>query len=51
MDNFKKHYQVNNLSDRVALGFTKILRFLADTFFKKRYGHRAVVLELSLIHI
>ncbi len=45
MDNFKKHYQVNNLSDRVALGFTKILRFLADTFFKKRYGHRAVVLE------
>tara|TARA_B100000989_G_scaffold104096_1_gene76261 strand:+ start:82 stop:753 length:672 start_codon:yes stop_codon:yes gene_type:complete len=45
MNNFKKHYQVNNLSDRVALGFTKILRFLADTFFKKRYGHRAVVLE------
>ena len=45
MDNLKKHYQVNNLSDRVALGFTKILRFLADTFFKKRYGHRAVVLE------
>ena len=45
MHNFKKHYQVNNLSDRVALGFTKILRFLADTFFKKRYGHRAVVLE------
>ena len=45
MDNFKKHYQVNNLSDRIALGFTKILRFLADTFFKKRYGHRAVVLE------
>ena len=29
----------------VALGFTKLLRFCADTFFAKRYGHRAVVLE------
>ena len=28
-----------------AVFFTKILRFLADTFFRKRYGHRAVVLE------
>jgi ubiquinol oxidase len=27
------------------LGFTKALRFIADTFFKKRYGHRAIVLE------
>ena len=45
MFNYKKHYYVNNLSDKVALGFTKFLRFLADTFFKKRYGHRAVVLE------
>ena len=45
MFNYKKHYHVNNLSDKVALGFTKFLRFLADTFFKKRYGHRAVVLE------
>ena len=45
MDKLEKHYKVKNLSDRVALGFTKFLRFLADTFFKKRYGHRAVVLE------
>ena len=45
MDRLEKHYQVKNFSDRVALGFTKFLRFLADTFFKKRYGHRAVVLE------
>ena len=45
MNNLKKHYEVKNFSDRVALGFTKFLRFLADTFFKKRYGHRAVVLE------
>ena len=45
MNNLKKHYEVKNFSDKVALGFTKFLRFLADTFFKKRYGHRAVVLE------
>ena len=45
MNNLEKHFKVKNLSDRVALSFTKFLRFLADTFFKKRYGHRAVVLE------
>jgi ubiquinol oxidase len=33
------------VSDRFALGFTKVLRFCADTFFAKRYGHRAIVLE------
>ena len=33
------------MSDRVALAITKFLRFIADTFFKKKYGHRAVVLE------
>ncbi|MEM8635910.1 MAG: alternative oxidase, partial [Pseudomonadota bacterium] len=31
--------------DRVAFGFVKVLRFFADLFFRKRYGHRAVVLE------
>ena len=41
----KRHHKPQNLSDRVALAFTKSLRFLADTFFKKKYGHRAVVLE------
>ena len=45
MDTSEYHYKVKNFSDRVAFGFTKILRFLADTFFRKRYGHRAVVLE------
>ncbi len=45
MDNLSKHFQPKNFSDKVALSFTKFLRFLADTFFKKRYGHRAVVLE------
>ncbi|MDX5332236.1 MAG: alternative oxidase [Caulobacteraceae bacterium] len=39
------HHAPRGLSDRVAFGFTKLLRFCADTFFAKRYGHRAVVLE------
>jgi ubiquinol oxidase len=39
------HHQPAGLSDRIALGFTKVLRFCADTFFAKRYGHRAIVLE------
>jgi ubiquinol oxidase len=39
------HYQPVNFSDRVAFSFTKGMRFFADTFFQKRYGHRAVVLE------
>jgi ubiquinol oxidase len=39
------HHDARGLSDRVALGFTKLLRFCADTFFARRYGHRAVVLE------
>ena len=39
------HHAPNGFSDRFALGFTKLLRFTADTFFAKRYGHRAIVLE------
>ena len=39
------HYAAAGFSDRFALGFTKLLRFCADTFFAKRYGHRAIVLE------
>jgi len=39
------HHTPIDFSDRFALGFTKILRFCADTFFAKRYGHRAIVLE------
>jgi ubiquinol oxidase len=31
--------------DRFARGLTRLLRFFADTFFARRYGHRAVVLE------
>ena len=40
-----RHHQPENLSDRLALAFVKVLRFVADTFFAKRYGHRAIVLE------
>lgn len=39
------HHTPHGVSDRFALGFTKLLRFSADTFFAKRYGHRAIVLE------
>ncbi|WP_411286840.1 alternative oxidase, partial [Phenylobacterium sp.] len=39
------HHEPKGFSDRFALGFTKLLRFCADTFFAKRYGHRAIVLE------
>ena len=45
MDNLQKHYKPENTSDRIALTFTKLLRLIADIFFKKKYGHRAVVLE------
>ena len=33
------------MSDWFAISMTKFFRFVADTFFSKRYGHRAVVLE------
>ena len=34
-----------DFSDFFALSMTKFFRLIADTFFAKRYGHRAVVLE------
>ncbi len=40
-----QHHAPVNFSDRFAFAFTKFLRFIADTFFAKRYGHRAVILE------
>ena len=40
-----KHVAPKDFGDRCALWFTMRLRWLADTFFAKRYGHRAVVLE------
>lgn len=33
------------LRDRIAYGLVKFMRVFADGFFRKRYGHRAVVLE------
>jgi ubiquinol oxidase len=45
MNKLDQHFEPKNFSDKIALLFTKFLRLLADTFFKKRYGHRAVVLE------
>ena len=41
----ENHFEPRAVSDRVALGMVKFLRFFADLFFQKRYGHRAVVLE------
>ena len=40
-----KHKRPTDFGDRCALFFTMRLRWIADTFFAKRYGHRAVVLE------
>ncbi len=40
-----RHHEPEDFSDRVAFIFVKLLRLLADTFFAKRYGHRAIVLE------
>ena len=39
------HVKPKTISDKIAYGFVRFLRFFADTFFAKRYGHRAVVLE------
>ncbi len=39
------HVAPATASDKVAFAFVKLLRFFADRFFAKRYGHRAVVLE------
>ena len=41
----KVHYRPLGASDRFALATTKSLRLFADTFFAKKYGHRAIVLE------
>lgn len=39
------HRDVAGISDGIALGITLALRFIADTLFARRYGHRAIVLE------
>ena len=39
------HRAPRDAADRIAYAFTQFLRFFADVFFARRYGHRAVVLE------
>ena len=39
------HHAPSGFSERFALAFTRLLRWCADTFFAKHYGHRAIVLE------
>jgi ubiquinol oxidase len=39
------HHIPSCLSDHFAMIMCKFLRLIADIFFQKRYGHRAVVLE------
>jgi len=34
------HVKPISISDRIAYGFVKVLRFFADKFFAKRYGCR-----------
>lgn len=45
MNYVEPHRKPEGLRDRIAFAFVKFLRFFADLFFRKRYGHRAVVLE------
>ncbi len=39
------HHTPVDFADRFAHGSVQLLRFLADSFFRRRYGHRAVILE------
>lgn len=44
-DPLNVHHKPLSMSDSAALRVVKTMRFFADRFFAKRYGHRAVVLE------
>lgn len=39
------HRRPRGLRENFAFKVIKMMRFFADAFFKKRYGHRAVVIE------
>jgi len=41
----ERHYAPKDFRDWIAYTFVVLMRFFADTFFARRYGHRAVVLE------
>lgn len=45
MKNLNKHHKPKDISDYIALSISKALRWIADTVFQKRYGHRAIVIE------
>ncbi len=45
MTDLTLHHTPATFGDRIALRTVKFMRFFADSFFSKRYGHRAVVLE------
>lgn len=44
-DDLIHHTPPKDFADRFALKTVKVMRFFADRFFAKRYGHRAVILE------
>jgi len=44
-DSLQQHHVPVGFSDKFAYRITRFLRFFADAFFARRYGHRAVVLE------
>ncbi len=39
------HFKPVDVGDRLAFRLVKFMRFVADALFRRRYGHRAVVLE------
>ena len=39
------HRAPSGFADWLAFRLVRFLRFLADSFFQRRYGHRAVILE------
>ncbi len=41
----KVHHKPKTIQDHIALRIVRFMRLFADAFFRKRYGHRAVVLE------
>lgn len=45
MDCIHTHKPAKTFGDKIAYAMVKFFRFFADTFFQKRYGNRAIVLE------
>lgn len=45
MTDLQFHYRPKGLGDRIAFVLVRVSRMIADIFFAKRYGPRAVVLE------